>query len=113
MRNFRFTISDLQSSVIFSLSIAIALLQRIANQIYSTVKPIWRAVPSIVRIALSKFVVFRSGIFVLAISSILAREIFPTFSFLGLPAPFDIPAAFLRRSAAGGVFVSKVNERSA
>src|SRR5882724_5637676 len=80
---------------------------------YSIVNPICRAVPSMVRIALSRFVVFKSGIFVLAISSTLAREILPTFSFLGLPAPFDIPAAFFNRSAAGGVLVSKVNERSA
>src|SRR5437764_3311909 len=80
---------------------------------YSIVNPICRAVPSMVGIALSRFVVFKSGIFVLVISSTLAREILPTCSFLGLPARFDLPAAFFNRSAAGGVLVSKVNERSA
>jgi hypothetical protein len=60
-------------------------------------------------IAAAKLVVFRSGIFVLAISSIFAREILPTFSLFGFPDPLLMPAAFLSRSAAGGVFVSKVN----
>ncbi len=69
--------------------------------------------PSIVRIALSRFVVFKSGIFVFAISSIFAREILPIFSLFGFPDPLETPAAFFNRSAAGGVFVSNVNERSA
>src|SRR5262249_17745389 len=80
---------------------------------YSIVSPIWRAVPSMVLIADCKLVVLRSCNFVLAISSTLAREIVPTFSRLGFPDPFGIPAAFFSRSAAGGVLVSKVNERSA
>src|SRR5262245_22386560 len=66
-----------------------------------------------VRIADSRLVVFRSGIFVLAISSICAREILPTFSRFGLPDPFSSFAAFFIKSAAGGVLVIKVNERSA
>src|SRR5215213_11252617 len=77
------------------------------------VKPMFLAVPSIVLTADSRLVVFRSGILVLAISSILAREIVPTFSRFGLPEPLGMPAAFFKRSAAGGVFVSKVKERSA
>ncbi len=32
----------------------------------------------------------------------------PTFSRFGLPEPLGTPAAFFKRSAAGGVFVSKV-----
>src|SRR5918998_2416528 len=72
-----------------------------------------RAVPSMVLMALSRLVVFKSGILVLAISSILAREIVPTFSRFGLPEPLGTPAAFFKRSAAGGVLVSKVKERSA
>src|SRR2546423_13016305 len=80
---------------------------------YSTVRPMLRAVPSMVLIADSRFVVFKSGIFVRAISSIFAREIVPTLSLFGRPDPFSTPAAFFRRSAAGGVFVSKVKERSA
>src|ERR1041384_8495353 len=79
---------------------------------HSIVRPMFRAVPSIVLIAASRLVVFKSGIFVLAISSILAREILPTFSLFGLPDPFSTPAAFFNRSAAGGVFVSKVKEPS-
>ena len=71
------------------------------------------AVPSMVFIAAAKLVVFRSGILVLAISSIFAREMVPTFSRFGLPEPFGIPAAFFKRSAEGGVLVSKVNEDKA
>src|SRR5688572_3068188 len=79
----------------------------------SIVSPILRAVPSMVLIADSKFVVFKSGIFVFATSSSLSREIVPTLALFGVPEPFGIPAAFLKRSAAGGVFVSNENERSA
>src|SRR5205085_9255803 len=80
---------------------------------YSMSSPMLRAVPSMVLTADSRLVVFKSWSLSLAISSILAREIEPTFSLLGLPEPFGMPAAFFRRSAAGGVFVSKVKERSA
>src|SRR5258708_10053021 len=84
-----------------------------SNKTYSTVKPMLRAVPSIVFIADARLDVLRSTIFNFAISSILLREIVPIFSLLGLPDPFAMPKAFLKRSAAGGVFVSNVNERSA
>jgi len=47
------------------------------------------------------------------IFGIFAFEIEPTFSRLGFPDPLPIPAAFFKRSAAGGVLVSNVNERSA
>jgi hypothetical protein len=53
-----------------------------------------------VLMALSRFVVFKSCIFVFAISSILAREIVPTFSLFGLPEPFD--AACLLQQIGGG-----------
>ena len=53
-----------------------------------------RAVPSMVLMADSRLVVFRSGILSLAISSILSREIVPTFSLFGLPEPFGTPEAF-------------------
>ena len=36
----------------------------------------------------------------------------PTVSRLAVPAPFSIPAALRRRSAAGGVLRMKLNERS-
>ena len=69
------------------------------------VSPMLLAVPLIVLIADSRFVVFKSGIFFWAISSICAREIVPFFSLFGLPEPLAMPEAFLKRSAAGGVFV--------
>ncbi len=55
------------------------------------------AVPSIVRIADSKFVVFKSGILIFAISSSFAREIDPTFVRFGSLEPFGIPDAFLNQ----------------
>ena len=59
-----------------------------------------------------------SWIFFLAISSSCLRVICPTFSLPGFLAPepffFSVcrPAAFLMRTAAGGVFRMKVKERS-
>src|SRR3954469_11026358 len=79
----------------------------------SIFSPMLRAVPSMVLMADSRLVVFRSCSLSLAISSILSREMEPTFSLFGLPEPLGTPAAFFKRSAAGGVFVSKVKERSA
>ena len=78
---------------------------------YSTVRPIWRAVPSMVRIAASRLVVFRSAS---SSSRFLQSWIWKScrLSRFGLPEPLAKPAAF-SRSAAGGVFVSNVNERSA
>src|SRR5882672_4068360 len=80
--------------------------------------PIDRAVPAIVRIAASRSVVLRSGIFVVAMSLSCFLEILPTLTLLGSfePEPGFLavasPAAFLMRIGAGGVFVMKVNERS-
>src|SRR5262249_27370561 len=71
------------------------------------------AVPSMVRIAESSEVVFRSGNLVRAISSICLRVTLPTRSRLGLAEPLSTPAAFLSKSAAGGVLVIKVKDRSA
>src|SRR5438105_9362256 len=74
--------------------------------------PMDRAVPSTVLIAASSDAAFRSGIFVLAISSTCLRVTFPTLFLLGTPEPFWMPAALNRSTAAGGVFVTNVNERS-
>src|SRR5262252_7531826 len=71
------------------------------------------AVPSIVRIAEARDVVLRSGSLVRAISSICFRVIRPTRSRLGLADPLSTPAAFLSKSAAGGVLVMNVKDRSA
>src|SRR5215831_15165144 len=80
--------------------------------------PIERAVPAIVRIAASRSVVLRSGIFMVAISFSCFFEIFPTLTLLGSldPEPGFLfvarPAAFLIRIGAGGVLVMNVNDRS-
>ena len=54
----------------------------------------------------------RSGIFVSAIWRTCWRERRPTFSRFGSPEPFSSRSASLIRTAAGGVFVMKVKERS-
>ena len=74
--------------------------------------PILRAVPSTIRIAASTLAAFRSGILVSAISRTLSRLTVATLLRFGSPEPDSIPATFLRRTAAGGVLVMKVNERS-
>src|SRR5437660_4427429 len=55
---------------------------------------------------------FRSGIFVSAIRFTCSRERRPTFIRLGSPEPLSSRSASLIRTAAGGVFVMNVNERS-
>ena len=74
--------------------------------------PIERAVPSIIRIADSTFAAFKSGILVSAISCTCARVTVATLVLLGVPDPFSTPAAFFKRTAAGGVLVMKVNDLS-
>ena len=51
---------------------------------------------------------FKSGSLVLAISSNWALLIFPTEPFADSPDPFSMPAAFVIKTDAGGVFVIKV-----
>src|SRR5664280_2645772 len=80
---------------------------------YSTTTiPMLRAVPSIWRMAPSISRAFRSFIFSWAISRTCARVTLPTFSRLGTPEPFSIPAALRNKTAAGGVFSTKVKEPS-
>ena len=62
--------------------------------------------------AASRSFAFRSGIFFSAIARTWAALIFPTLLTCGSPEPFWIPIASLIRTAAGGVFVMKSNERS-
>src|SRR3981081_2439505 len=71
-----------------------------------------RAAPSVMRIAALMSLAFKSFIFVSAISRTLARLIVPALVRPGVWLPFSMPAAFLIRSAAGGVLVTKLNERS-
>src|SRR5204863_6964859 len=61
----------------------------------STVMPMLRALPAIVRTAASMSAAVRSGILVLAISSACSRESLPTLSVCGFWLPFSTFAAFL------------------
>src|SRR5438309_7056857 len=80
---------------------------------YTTSRPRLRAVPSTVFTACSRLAAVRSGIFRRAISSTCWRVTCPAFFFPGSLDPFSIPAARLSSTAAGGVLVMKVKERSA
>src|SRR5438105_11826174 len=80
---------------------------------YTTSRPRLRAVPSTVFTACSRLAAVRSGIFRRAISSTCWRVTCPTFFFPGSLEPFSIPAARFKSTAAGGVLVMKVKERSA
>src|SRR5262249_19453873 len=78
----------------------------------TTSSPIDRAAPSMVLTAESRLVVLRSGSLSCAMSRTCFLVTLPTLFLLGSPEPFSSPAAFLSRTAAGGVLVTKVNERS-
>src|SRR4029077_11965085 len=78
----------------------------------ATSTPIERAVPAITFIACSTSRAFRSCIFVSAIWRTCAWLSLPTFSRFGSPEPFSRFNASLISTAAGGVFVMNVNERS-
>src|SRR5918998_5651698 len=79
----------------------------------TTSSPIERAVPAIIRMALSRSAAFRSAILISAIFLTWARVTRPTLVRFGCPLPFSIPASFKRRLGAGGVFVMNVKVRSA
>ena len=78
----------------------------------STSTPMLRAVPSMMRIALSRSLALRSAIFFSAISRTCDWLSRATFSRFGSPEPFSTPAACLISSAAGGCFVMNENDRS-
>ena len=71
-----------------------------------------RAVPSTILIAASTLAALRSVILLSAISRTLSRPSLATFCLLGTPDAFSKPAAFFKRTAAGGVLQTKVKERS-
>ena len=75
--------------------------------------PMLRAVPAIMRIAASGLDALRSFSFILTISRSWALVTLPTLSLFGVPEPLASPAAFLRSTAAGGLFRMNVKERSA
>src|SRR5581483_7277230 len=78
----------------------------------STVMPIDRAVPAMIFAAWSMSLALRSSILVCAISRTWSIVTFATFLVCGSPLPLSTPAAFSSSRAAGGVLVTKVNERS-
>src|SRR5215472_7178646 len=77
-----------------------------------TSKPIERAVPATVLTAASSVWQFKSGSFVLAISSTCFTVTVPTLFLFGSADPFAIFAARFSRIDAGGVFVMKLYDRS-
>src|ERR1017187_9083670 len=79
----------------------------------STMTPMERALPAMVRTAASRSDAVRSGILVLAISSAWARVSLPTLSVWGILLPLSIPAALLISTVAGGVLMIKVKLLSA
>ena len=78
----------------------------------TTSMPMLRAVPSTIRMAESIDVVFRSTSLVWAISRTWARVTLPILSLCGTAEALAMPAARLSSTAAGGVFTTKVNDRS-
>src|SRR3954451_6330291 len=78
----------------------------------ATSTPIERAVPAMIFIAWSTSCALRSLSFFSAIARSWSWVIFPTFSRCASPEPFSMPIAWRISTAAGGVLVMKVNERS-
>src|SRR5690606_18533259 len=79
----------------------------------STVTPIERAVPAMMRAAATSSAALRSAIFLRPISRHCSQVSLPTLLRCGSPEPLVSPAAFLMRKDAGEVLVVKVKERSA
>src|SRR5438093_137222 len=79
----------------------------------TTSSPIERAVPAIIRMALSRSAALRSAILISAIFLTCARVTCPTLVRLGWPLPFSTPASLSRRFGAGGVLVMNVKVLSA
>src|SRR5699024_1530983 len=78
-----------------------------------TTTPMERAVPAIMLMAASMLAAFRSGILVSAILRTSSLLMVATLVLLGTPEPDSMLQAFLISTAAGGVLVTKVKERSA
>ena len=72
-----------------------------------TVIPMLRAVPATMLIAASTLAALRSGIFSSAILRISSLLMLATLSRWGTPEPCSMLQAFLSRTAAGGVLVTK------
>src|SRR5690606_30227040 len=87
-------------------------LGQLSHYTPSTLRPMLRAEPAMVRTAASISAAVRSACLVLAISSSWARVTVPTFWVLGRAEPLATPAAFFSSTAAGVLLVSKVKLRS-
>src|SRR3954469_25837098 len=74
--------------------------------------PIDRAVPAMIFSAWSRSLALRSAILVVAISRTWSRVTVATLVLCGSPDPLSTPAALSSMRAAGGVLVTKVNDRS-
>src|SRR5699024_5653671 len=74
--------------------------------------PILLAVVSTMRLSASTSVAFKSCIFVSAISFTLSRLTVAALFLFGSPEALLMPAACFKRTAAGGVLVTNVKERS-
>src|SRR5439155_17791574 len=84
----------------------------VAGHQRSTSTPIDRAVPAMISAACSTSCAFRSSSFVSAICRTCAFVSRPTLFRFGSAEPLSSRSASLIRTAAGGVFVMKVKERS-
>src|SRR3954451_3912294 len=78
----------------------------------ATSTPMERAVPAMIFIAWSTSWALRSCSFFSAIARSWSWLMRPTFSRCGSPEPFSMPMAWRMSTAAGGVLVMKVKERS-
>src|SRR5690606_20650852 len=76
-------------------------LGQLSHYTPSTLRPMLRAEPAMVRTAASRSAAVRSACLVLAISSSWARVTVPTFWVLGRAEPLVTPAAFFSSTAAG------------
>src|SRR5215217_4910859 len=100
------------------LAVAVDLLARVlvrlaaAGHYATTSTPIERAVPAMIFAAWSTSCALRSPSFFSAIARTCSLVIEPTLLRFGSPEPFSIPIAWRISTAAGGVLVTNVNERS-
>src|SRR3954468_6537281 len=104
---------DCLGGLVGALAVDLRVLLAVALAVlHPTSTPIERAVPAMILAAWSMSFAFRSAIFASAMSRTCCWVIFATLLRFGSPEPLGMPAASLIRTAAGGVFVMNVNDRS-
>src|SRR3954464_7435930 len=100
------------------LAVAVHLLARgdvglsVTGHYATTSTPMERAVPAMILAAWSTSCALRSLSFFSAIARTCSLVIVPTLVRFGSPEPLSMPMAWRIRTAAGGVLVTNVNERS-